>query len=174
MLRVIQNHILDFSKINHFEKNWRKSKREKGGNRQGPSSSGPLALRQSELPMLNLFQHVDISVICEEVVESVFAGHVFQNITAQSFDMVYDNRGKMSDARSFIASSEQMMGPQQHQHPGVGVILDIAPQNYHFTTQPGALRRLIMNLLGNALKYTSHGYVTIKLEATETENSTLR
>jgi signal transduction histidine kinase len=120
--------------------------------------------------MLSLFQDVDISVICEEVVESVFAGHVFQNITAQSFDMVPDTRGKMSDNRKLISSSENMMGPQQLQHAGVAVILDISPQNYQFITQPGALRRLIMNLLGNALKYTSHGYVRIKLETSEIDD----
>jgi signal transduction histidine kinase len=120
--------------------------------------------------MLNLFQEVDISVVCEEVVESVFAGHVFQYVTAQTFDMVPDVRGKMSDTRKLISTSEQMMGPQQLQHSGVDVIFDVDPQNYHFTTQPGALRRLIMNLLGNSLKYTSHGYVLIKLHAKEIDD----
>jgi signal transduction histidine kinase len=120
--------------------------------------------------MLNLFQDVDISVICEEVVESVFAGHVFQNITAQSFDMVPDARGKMSDPRNLIAAPDQLMGPGQIPHSGVAVILDVDLQNYHFTTQPGALRRLIMNLLGNALKYTSHGFVRIKLDATDMDD----
>jgi CheY-like chemotaxis protein len=120
--------------------------------------------------MLNLFQDVDISVICEEVVESVFAGHVFQNITAQSFDMVPDARGKMSDPRNLIAAPDQLMGPGQAPPSGVAVILDVDLQNYHFTTQPGALRRLIMNLLGNALKYTSHGYVRIKLDSTDMED----
>lgn len=132
--------------------------------------AGSLSLRQSDLPMLNLFQDVDISVICEEVVESVFAGHVFQNITAQSFDMVPDSRGKMSDPRNLIAAPDQLMGPGQVPHSGVAVILDVDLQNYHFTTQPGALRRLVMNLLGNALKYTSHGFVRIKLDATDMDD----
>ena len=134
------------------------------------SRGGSLSLRQSDLPMLSLFQDVDISVICEEVVESVFAGHVFQNITAQSFDMVPDARGKMSDPRNFIAAPDQLIGPGQAPPSGVAVILDVDLQNYHFTTQPGALRRLIMNLLGNALKYTSHGYVRIKLDSTDMED----
>jgi len=134
------------------------------------SRGGSLSLRQSDLPMLNLFQDVDISVICEEVVESVFAGHVFQNITAQSFDMVPDARGKMSDPRNLIAAPDQLMGPGKAPPSGVAVILDVDLQNYHFTTQPGALRRLIMNLLGNALKYTSHGYVRIKLDSTDMED----
>ena len=119
--------------------------------------------------MINLFADVDVSVVCEEIVEGVFAGHVFQNVTAQSFDMVPDVRGKMSDSRK-ASSVEQMMGPENLQHAEVNVILDVDLQNYHFTTQPGAIRRVIMNLLGNALKYTSHGYVRIKLESTEMED----
>jgi hypothetical protein len=31
-------------------------------------------------------------------------------------------------------------------------------------SQPGALRRIVMNLLGNALKYTESGYIAIKLQ----------
>lgn len=132
------------------------------------TSNTALALRQSDLPMINLFADVDISTVCEEVVESVFAGHVFQNVTAQSFDMVPDARGRMSDPRKFI--SDSTMGVEQVKHPEVAVILDVDIQNYHFTTQPGAFRRVIMNLLGNALKYTSHGYVRVRLEATEIED----
>ncbi len=119
--------------------------------------------------MLNLFQNIDISVLCEEVVESVFAGHVFQHSTSQTFDQVPDARDKMSDTRKLITSSEQMQSPHKLQSSGVVVILDVEPHNYHFTTQPGALRRLIMNLLGNALKYTSHGYVKISLNSTDAD-----
>ena len=120
--------------------------------------------------MINLFADVDISVVCEEVVESVFAGHVFQNVTAQSFDMVPGALGKMSDPKKYIASSDPMMTSGRVQDSEVAVILDVDIQNYHFTTQPGAFRRIIMNLLGNALKYTSHGYVRIKLDATEIDD----
>ena len=168
VLTPSQNHILDYSKINHFEKNWRKGKRE--GRRPTASRGNSLSLRQSDLPMLNLFQDLDISVLCEEVVDSVFAGHIFQNITAQSFDMVPDARGKMSNPRNLVAAPDQMMGPGQIPQSGVTVIFDVDLQNYHFTTQPGALRRLIMNLLGNALKYTSHGYVIVKLDAVDMED----
>jgi signal transduction histidine kinase len=121
--------------------------------------------------MINLFADVDISIVCEEVVEGVFAGHVFQNVTAPSFDMVADARGKMSTTKRYSPNSDPVLDSEDvSHHSNVAVILDIDIQNYHFTTQPGAFRRIIMNLIGNALKYTSRGYVKIKLEATEMDN----
>jgi signal transduction histidine kinase len=119
--------------------------------------------------MINLFADVDISVVCEEVVEGVFAGHVFQNVTAQTFDMVPDTRGKMSDPKN-LATLNAIVGHESLEQSEVAVIVDVDIHNYHFITQPGAFRRVIMNLLGNALKYTSHGYVRITLEATEMED----
>lgn len=168
------NHILDFSKINHFEKNWRRSRRN-GPNLTQPGSqgagTGTLALRQSDLPMINLFADVDVSVVCEEVVEGVFAGMYYQNVTASNFDMVPDVRGKMADPKKSNGSSDSILiNEEPSHHPEVAVILDIDIENYHFTTQPGAFRRVIMNLLGNALKYTSRGYVKIKLESAEMED----
>jgi len=118
--------------------------------------------------MINLFADVDISVVCEEVVESVFAGHVFQNVTAQSFDMVPGVRGKMANSKN--PSDDSAGADAEHKQPDVVVILDVDVQNYHFITQPGAFRRVIMNLLGNALKYTSHGYVRVTLEASDIED----
>lgn len=115
--------------------------------------------------MVNLFAEVDISVVCEEVVEGVFAGHVFQNLTAGSFDMVPAPRGKMSDPKHVTISTEHTAGEEIVSQSQVQVIFDVDVQSYNFITQPGAFRRVIMNLLGNALKYTSHGYVYMKLEA---------
>ena len=115
--------------------------------------------------MMNLFAEVDISVVCEEVVESVFAGHVFQNITAQTFDMVPSAQKRMSDVRAVGVNSKAKA--EHVKHSQVPVILDVKMRDYDFTTQPGAFRRIIMNLLGNALKYTSHGYVHVNLETTD-------
>lgn len=117
--------------------------------------------------MMNLFAEIDISVVCEEVVESVFAGHVFQNITAQTFDIVPSTQKRMSDVRSLGLDAKTMA--EHVKHSQVPVILDIKMRNFDFTTQPGAIRRIIMNLLGNALKYTSRGYVHVSLETTDPE-----
>ena len=45
----------------------------------------------------------------------------------------------------------------------VEVHIDIAHEDYNFTTQPGALKRVILNVFGNALKYTMSGSVVAKL-----------
>lgn len=89
-------------------------------------------------------------------------------MTAKTFDMVPDTRAQMSDPKTNSASVQSLLEPTQNSE--VAVILDVDVENYRFTTQPGAFRRVIMNLLGNALKYTSHGYVKITLEASDIED----
>jgi len=83
--------------------------------------------------MINLVADVEISVLCEEVVEGVFAGHVFQSVAAQGFDIVLD--GKHLSPRKF---NNKMMGAERLQYSEVAVIFDVGIQNYLFTTQPGA------------------------------------
>jgi CheY-like chemotaxis protein len=93
--------------------------------------------------IMTLINDVDMSVLTEDVVESVFAGYTYQRTSAQSYES----------------------SPQQSDKPAVSVILDINPcENYVFRTQPGAWKRVVMNLIGNSLKYTPAGYVKVKLE----------
>lgn len=48
--------------------------------------------------------------------------------------------------------------------PGLVVYLDMDPTvSWEFRTQPGALRRVVMNIFGNSLKFTQHGFVWISL-----------
>lgn len=52
--------------------------------------------------------------------------------------------------------------------PAVETIVDIEPSiGWTFRTQPGAFRRILTNLYGNALKYTKHGYITLALRAVD-------
>ena len=53
----------------------------------------------------------------------------------------------------------------------VEIILDIEDGNWNFTTQPGALRRVIMNLFGNAVKYTMEGSITVHIGMEELGSS---
>ena len=86
----------------------------------------------------------DISVLVEEVLETVFAGFNFSKNNFESLDQ----------------------RPKKFEPPPISVIVDINKwDNYVFRTQPGAWRRVLMNLFGNALKYTPAGFIKIKLQA---------
>lgn len=80
-------------------------------------------------------------------------------------------QGELPNRRN---SDNQMIDAERLQRSEVVVIFDVDVQNYRFVTQPGAVRRVIMNLLGNALKYTSRGYVCIKLDATDIDDPPTR
>lgn len=100
--------------------------------------------------IMTLINDVDMSVLTEDVVESVFAGYTYQRTSAQSYEVQTPDSGKLT----------------------VSIILDINPSdNYVFRTQPGAWRRVIMNLFGNSLKYTPAGYIKVKLEVKSKRNT---
>jgi hypothetical protein len=59
--------------------------------------------------------------------------------------------------------------PGAGRNPTVTVICDIAPRGeWVFNTGAGIWKRVLMNLLGNSLKYTSSGYIHVKLRREET------
>lgn len=85
----------------------------------------------------------DISILVEEVLETVFAGFNFSKNNFESLDQ----------------------RPKKFEPPPISVIVDVNQwSNYVFRTQPGAWRRVLMNLFGNALKYTPAGFIKVKLQ----------
>ncbi|KAK5081215.1 hypothetical protein LTR05_008009 [Lithohypha guttulata] len=49
-------------------------------------------------------------------------------------------------------------------YPVVPIILNITPhENWSFSSEPGSWRRIIMNLVGNSLKYTQQGHIEVRL-----------
>ena len=71
-------------------------------------------------------------------------------------------RGTASERRDLRDSSRRVT-------KDVEVILDISRGDFVFTTQPGALRRIIMNLFGNSLKYTDKGVISVKLTLSDVD-----
>lgn len=84
--------------------------------------------------------------------------------------MVPDARGTMKDSRNDSRDFASDTLNPNYTVNDVSVIMDVDMEDYHFTTQPGAFRRVVMNLIGNALKYTSHGFVSLKLRTTALED----
>jgi hypothetical protein len=53
----------------------------------------------------------------------------------------------------------------------VGIIIEFEQVDWIYVVHPGALRRIIMNIFGNAMKYTDNGSITIRLETADDEKA---
>jgi signal transduction histidine kinase/CheY-like chemotaxis protein len=137
------DHLLDFAKINNFT---RKSTQAR------TDSSDPHEQKQN----FALDVDVDLSVVTEEVLETVFAGHDFIRAGRETEQMPRANKQVDGDAKSSLGEKN------------VSVVVDISKaQDSHwiFRTQAGAWRRILSNLFNNSLKYTSSGFIQVKLDS---------
>jgi signal transduction histidine kinase len=143
------NHLLDFTYMNKFksdsveeptdhENQIADHKRAKL-RRNPPSSS-----ERTKGP-------IQLDSILEEVVESVFAGHSFY----------HQPRPQSGD----VANGESSLSISPPTKP-VTIIFDIQEAtDWTFVTSSGCWRRIMMNIFGNALKYTPSGFIYVGLNA---------
>lgn len=138
------NQVLDFSKVVSLERTWRTLKRKK---------ELPLDFKGTEKLAYHLDTYVatDVAILAEEVVEGICLGHAYGQSSTASADLpvLMPHHPKLQNIRS-----------------NVEVVIDVSFRDWVYRTQPGALRRIIMNLFGNAMKYTDSGRVTLTLAAT--------
>jgi signal transduction histidine kinase len=113
--------------------------------------------------MQNLYVKTDIAELCEEVAEGSVAGksHMQSDIGVA---------GSSAEAYASRDQGEALTKPKDEEDlvfgftKNVAVILDFDYQkDWTYVTQPGALRRILMNTLGNALKYTASGCIRVRL-----------
>ncbi|OBT74510.1 hypothetical protein VF21_06909 [Pseudogymnoascus sp. 05NY08] len=133
-------HVLDFSKIKKF----------------GQVSTQPMG------SVANL----DVSAIIEEVLDGVFAGFEFNGLSSQG--LADTTKSRMRESLNSRDTDTKTMDELQFDfsNDALTVIIDIDfRDDWNFPTVPGTWRRLTMNLFGNSLKYTSDGYIKVKLEA---------
>ena len=161
------DHLLDYSKVNNLT-----AKRKLG------SSGDPPSLRKRVKADLfgkkQLWSNLRLDGLVEEVVESVFAGFNFQHMSIRQL-LKQDAKKHMDTAshhrQDFAQAMEQLSPDYGYSRDGysmhldnVSVYLSIDPTcDWMFHLQPGAIRRIVMNLFGNALKYTSKGSIRISL-----------
>ncbi|KAK2053757.1 hsp90-like protein [Colletotrichum caudatum] len=177
LLEII-DHLLDWSKINNFIT---PSKR-----RNSTADVGDRGLRNRdqkisiESGMMSITSNVDIDVLAEEVVESICAGFSYQRVSVahlagnrpdQHADSSAIRRLDSMQAMEDLASGTNRFGDLQLILGDVAVTFDSNPAtSWRYHTQPGAIRRIIMNLLGNSLKYTRKGFVNVRLYKKQEES----
>ncbi|KAG5939250.1 hypothetical protein E4U53_007843 [Claviceps sorghi] len=164
------DHLLDWSGINNFlapaavfENSGNVKER---GLRQGEAAS-------IESGMMRIVSRVKVDLIVEEVVESVYAGRIFQLRSMGSNSSGHHGQGQNSSPCITTDSAHY----EQHAEPAADssltqkdsgiatVCVDIQPNTpWTFHTQPGALRRVVMNLVSNSLKFTTKGFVKVSLD----------
>jgi signal transduction histidine kinase len=159
LLDVI-DHLLDYSKVNQLNKS--KSRPSKARKDRDPDRRG---LFHSMLA--GQTYNVDIANLVEESIDSMFAGHNYKMMAlsrASKAERVAKNNFPGLDKANF-----ENVQPSDGQEEGtVTPYLCIAPATaWRSHTQPGALRRIVMNALGNALKYTKTGFISIDLRRHE-------
>ncbi|KAH8658482.1 hypothetical protein BX600DRAFT_66089 [Xylariales sp. PMI_506] len=170
------NHLLDYSKINRFV---RLSRRRAGSRSRGIHQSGS---NMVEAGMTNLYSDIGLDTIVEEVVENVFAGFSYQQLSrmAEKRPARELNETIRTQTMNRYSSFGPMENPNDQAPPlipsssqlGVKVYIKIDPSvRWMFYTQPGAIRRIVMNLFGNALKYTSRGFIVVSLTQEATPGS---
>ena len=163
------DHLLDFAKVNSFAKeNPRPSSRNRFRQRQKQ--------RSVEFGKKSLDMPVRLDGLIEEVVGSVYSGYTFQYTSARQLSMhktpieSFTAARKMMDAD--LAAEDLGHHGQGAQWGGVFLYTYIDPLcQWNFHVQPGMLRRIVMNLVGNSLKYTASGSIRISLEQHEGRSS---
>ncbi|KAI9043103.1 putative sensor histidine kinase/response regulator [Aspergillus affinis] len=142
------NNLLDLTFIDKYHK--RHSPRNQAKQRQLPSGesqeeSGVKSSRSRKAPS---YTHVKLDQVLEEVTECVFAGYSFYHHPQAPPPALSD-------------SSSRATGESNQ----VTIVFDIQPDvEWGFYTHAGAWRRILMNVFGNALKYTPSGFIYLQLK----------
>lgn len=143
------DHLLDFAKINHL---YRKGRRK--------SSDGRGSRNRKEY--LNLCKTADLGLLVQEVVEGAYLGHTAQNTTHFESGVT-----PLQDGRSPHPKSDNLHPPGTKP---VMLTMSIEKRNdWLLHTEPGAWRRIVLNLIGNALKYTDRGSIQVSLKCVDAE-----
>ena len=140
---------LDFAKINNMTQS--RSRKWKSSNPSLDSRSHGHTDSESSF---------DLSVLIEDLVEGVLAGYRFNHRSS-------DSQPGQNNARYHTYAElvqESSLDQCKKQGSSLSVILSIDDcLDWHIKSEPGAWRRILVNLLGNAMKYTTSGYVQVAL-----------
>jgi signal transduction histidine kinase len=145
------DNLLAFAKINYFNVDQTRKQRE------GLGKLGRAGSRKVSKDIKGLTSNFDLGVLVENVMNSNIAGHYLR----ASLDDESSHQS-IKDRRNSVAEPNKLT-----------VICDIKHEDWLISSQPGAWTRILMNLLGNAMKYTSSGFVRVRLGLDEKSPSDL-
>ncbi|KAL2202466.1 hypothetical protein CC79DRAFT_1372637 [Sarocladium strictum] len=156
------NHLLDFSKVNNVT--------QPANSQNTPVHPSILGPRGSFFGKQNLRNSVRLDGLVEDVVVSVVAGFNFEHISPEQFGPPSNSRGSANSRDSTpseIKLPDSWPGVLEHQSEGKGAVAVYVTTdptcNWLLDLQPGPLRRIVMNLVGNSLKHTADGTIHVKL-----------
>ncbi|KAH7119644.1 hypothetical protein B0J11DRAFT_534236 [Dendryphion nanum] len=146
------DHVLDYAKINKL--------RDASSRRRNRNDGRPKKI-PGDNSILGVTTDFDLSQLVEEVCDTVCAGHNFRKTHSSEAGAFYEGADYSSNrSGNDIGESSK----PEDQPELVAVTLNVEPfVEWVVRSQPGALRRTVMNLLGNALKYTKSGFIQVTL-----------
>jgi signal transduction histidine kinase len=161
------DHLLDYAKINSFAEK----------RRQGVSAAAPGLRKRAasgQFGKKKLQSNVRLDGLVEEVAESLFAGFNFQRMSIRQIakqggrlrytDTAANNQLDSARAMEQLSPTIGGGGEREKALGNVMIYVSIEPAcDWMFNLQAGAIRRIVMNLFGNSLKYTASGSIRISL-----------
>ncbi|RSL65528.1 hypothetical protein CEP51_012975 [Fusarium floridanum] len=162
------DHLLEYSKVNSLTSHDVPQDAKAEGQR---ASSFMTAMKP-------FCKTVHLDILVEEVMESVYAGFNFQHLSIAQLSR-QSPRGGHHDVTSIrrldsMQAMEELgssvtTGNFQTGFGDVAVFLAVDPScSWAFYTHPGPMRRIVMNLFGNSLKYTHRGLIKVSLQQSNT------
>ncbi|KAF2033006.1 hypothetical protein EK21DRAFT_59779 [Setomelanomma holmii] len=154
------NHVMDYSKMSEGIKNV--STRRLKNTKTVRLSSKPLKTRRTLRDPA-----FDLGIATEEVVEAVFAGSSFLPIMSSKNAPVSPTESTTSN------SAHTEISDITTKRKTCYMILDVSHEHDWIYCFPvGSWKRTVMNLFGNAIKYTQTGHITVSLHATDIARTT--
>ncbi|MCJ1306901.1 hypothetical protein MMC25_000545 [Agyrium rufum] len=136
------NHLLDYTKINDL------TNKSKAHANSDTSISGAIGA-------IDVVSEFDMRAMVEELVEAMLAGHRFIGNTHAASSIGRRPSSMASPDLGYVAAKSI---------PTIILTIDESP-HWVVKSEPGAWGRILINLLGNALKYTTDGYIEVSLRA---------
>jgi signal transduction histidine kinase len=148
------NHLLDYSKISNFSSSQKRKRARADATRHKAGID-------ADTNEIGVTSNVDLAQLTEDLVETVVSAHRFQYHPLQSPSSSSATPGLEQIASRHLPT--QALGTED-----VSIVLNIPyRRNWCVEIQSGSWTRIVTNLVGNALKYTEKGIISVSLEGSE-------